>query len=73
MEEYKKLRMNDSNNAATSSWRITVRQLESLVRLSEALARLHCSSLVTPEHVTQAAKLLNKSIIRLECSRIVDD
>ncbi|PAV82377.1 hypothetical protein WR25_18445 [Diploscapter pachys] len=66
VEEYKKLRMNDSNNAATSSWRITVRQLESLVRLSEALARLHCSSLVTPEHVAQAAKLLNKSIIRVE-------
>ncbi|KAK6036739.1 MCM2/3/5 family protein, partial [Cooperia oncophora] len=41
---YKRLRMNDSNNAATSSWRITVRQLESLIRLSEALARLHCAA-----------------------------
>lgn len=63
---YKRLRMNDSNNAATSSWRITVRQLESLVRLSEALARLHCAAQVSVEHVNQATKLLSKSIIRVE-------
>lgn len=44
---YKRLRLQDSNNAATSSWRITVRQLESLVRLSEALARLKCSAEVS--------------------------
>ncbi|CAB3401356.1 unnamed protein product [Caenorhabditis bovis] len=66
VREYKKLRMSDSNNAATSSWRITVRQLESLVRLSEALARLHCGREVKAEHVNQAAKLLNKSIVRVE-------
>ncbi|KIH49418.1 hypothetical protein ANCDUO_20507, partial [Ancylostoma duodenale] len=63
---YKRLRMSDSNNAATSSWRITVRQLESLVRLSEALARLHCAAQVSVDHVNQASKLLNKSIIRVE-------
>ncbi|XGW13964.1 hypothetical protein V3C99_000329 [Haemonchus contortus] len=63
---YKRLRMNDSNNAATSSWRITVRQLESLVRLSEALARLHCAAQVSVEHVNQASKLLSKSIVRVE-------
>ncbi|KAK6022347.1 MCM2/3/5 family protein [Ostertagia ostertagi] len=60
---YKRLRMNDSNNAATSSWRITVRQLESLIRLSEALARLHCAAQVSVEHVNQATKLLSKSIV----------
>ncbi|VDK36675.1 unnamed protein product [Gongylonema pulchrum] len=47
VSEYKRLRMSDSNNSATSSWRITVRQLESLIRLSEALARLHCESEVS--------------------------
>lgn len=63
---YKRLRMNDSNNAATSSWRITVRQLESLIRLSEALARLHCAAQVSVNHVNRASKLLNKSIVRVE-------
>ncbi|CAB3403619.1 unnamed protein product [Caenorhabditis bovis] len=58
--------VSDSNNAATSSWRITVRQLESFVRLFEALARLHCGREVKAEHVNQAAKLLNKSIVRVE-------
>ena len=26
-----------------SSWRITVRQLESMIRLSEAMSRMYCS------------------------------
>uniref|UniRef100_A0A915BKC8 DNA replication licensing factor MCM6 n=2 Tax=Parascaris univalens TaxID=6257 RepID=A0A915BKC8_PARUN len=66
VSEYKRLRMGDSNNSATSSWRITVRQLESLIRLSEALVRLHCESEVTAEHVNQASRLLSKSIVRVE-------
>lgn len=38
-QEYIKLRINDAASQKTS-YRITVRQLESLIRLSEALARL---------------------------------
>lgn len=34
-----------------SAYRITVRQLESLIRLSEACAKIHCSLDVTEEHV----------------------
>merc|ERR1719228_2892921 len=45
---------------------ITVRQLESMVRLSEAFARLHCSDTVTVKHVKEAYRLLNKSIIRVD-------
>lgn len=51
---------------ARSSWRITVRQLESMIRLSEAMARLACSEEVQPKHVQEAYRLLNKSVIRVE-------
>jgi len=42
VEEYKRLRQRDQTGAAMSSWRITVRQLESMIRLSEAIARMYC-------------------------------
>jgi DNA replication licensing factor MCM6 len=70
VEYYKKLRMRDSSGGVKSSWRITVRQLESLIRLSEAMARLHCSEEVLPKHVQEAFRLLNKSIIRVETPEI---
>lgn len=41
VEEYKRLRQRDGSGAGSSSWRITVRQLESMIRLSEAMARMH--------------------------------
>ncbi|XP_076808665.1 DNA replication licensing factor MCM6-like [Clavelina lepadiformis] len=66
VDEYRHMRERDSSGIARSSWRITVRQLESLVRLSEGMARLHCSENVLPKHVKEAARLLNKSIIRVE-------
>lgn len=62
--EYKKLRQRESSNK--SAWRITVRQLESMIRLSEALARMHLLEEVTEEHVQEAFRLLSKSIIRVE-------
>ena len=40
IEEYVKLRLSDQGKGKTV-WRITVRQLESMIRLSEALARAH--------------------------------
>lgn len=43
VEQYKRLRQRDgSGGVAKSAWRITVRQLESMIRLSEAMARMHC-------------------------------
>ncbi|KAH9498202.1 MCM DNA helicase complex subunit mcm6 [Bulinus truncatus] len=66
VEEYKRLRQRDGTGAGSSSWRITVRQLESMIRLSEAMARMHCQDEVQPKHVKEAFRLLNKSIIRVE-------
>ena len=36
VQQYKHLRQRDTGGSAKSSWRITVRQLESMLRLSEA-------------------------------------
>jgi DNA replication licensing factor MCM6 len=43
-ESYRSLRQNDKLGRGQSAYRITVRQLESTVRLSEALAELHLES-----------------------------
>ncbi|KAJ4918644.1 hypothetical protein JOQ06_005119 [Pogonophryne albipinna] len=67
VEQYKRLRQRDSSGGVTkSAWRITVRQLESMIRLSEGMARMHCCDEVQPKHVKEAFRLLNKSIIRVE-------
>lgn len=66
VEQYKRLRQRDGSGVSKSSWRITVRQLESMIRLSEAMARMHCCDEVQPKHVKEAFRLLNKSIIRVE-------
>ncbi|OAF66036.1 hypothetical protein A3Q56_06215, partial [Intoshia linei] len=82
-EQYKRLRLKDSCGAAKNSWRITVRQLESLIRLSEAMARVYCQDevlindsyfyfklRVQPKHVKEALRLLERSIVRIEQSDI---
>ncbi len=66
VEQYRHLRQRDTGGGVKSSWRITVRQLESMIRLSESMARLHCDDKVLPKHVKEAYRLLNKSIIRVD-------
>ncbi|KAI0561678.1 DNA replication licensing factor MCM6 [Gracilaria domingensis] len=70
VQSYKQLRQADSFGGARTSYRITVRQLESLIRLSEALARLHLDSFVRPQYVKEAVRLLRKSIIHVETEDI---
>lgn len=66
VEMYTILRQRDGSSGAKSTWRITVRQLESLIRLSEAMAKMECLDEVLGRHVKEAYNLLNKSIIRVE-------
>lgn len=66
VENYGHLRQRDTGMTGKGSWRITVRQLESMVRLSEALAKVECLSEVQARHAKEAYRLLNKSIIRVE-------
>jgi len=66
VEQYHHLRQRDGSGVTKSSWRITVRQLESMIRLSEAMARMQCKEEVKPKHVKEAFRLLNKSIIRVD-------
>ncbi|CAB1326280.1 unnamed protein product [Coregonus sp. 'balchen'] len=66
VDQYKRLRQRDSSGSTKSAWRITVRQLESMLRLSEGMARLYCSDEVHPKHVKEAFRLLNKSVISVD-------
>lgn len=66
VELYSALRQRDCTTSNKSSWRITVRQLESMIRLSESMAKMECLDEVEARHVNEAYKLLNKSIIRVE-------
>ncbi|KAL2006286.1 hypothetical protein VTN00DRAFT_9940 [Thermoascus crustaceus] len=67
VEKYKELRANDAQGGiGRSSYRITVRQLESLIRLSEAVAKANCVEEVVPSFVREAYDLLRQSIVTVE-------
>ncbi|KAG5654584.1 hypothetical protein H0H81_011559 [Sphagnurus paluster] len=66
VEKYRILRQDDATGVGKNSYRITVRQLESMIRLSEAIARANCTSEITPAFVREAYTLLRQSIIHVE-------
>ena len=70
---YRKLRQGDTMGRSRTAYRITVRQLESMIRLSEALARLHCDDTIQPQYVREAFRLLRKSIIHVETEDVTFD
>ena len=67
VEKYNELRADDAQGGiGRNSYRITVRQLESMIRLSEAIAKANCVEDVTPNFVREAFSLLRQSIISVE-------
>jgi len=70
---YRKLRQGDVIGRSRTAYRITVRQLESMIRLSESLAKLHCDNEVRPIYVREAFRLLRKSIIHVETEDVTFD
>jgi DNA replication licensing factor MCM6 len=70
---YRLLRQGDTLGRSRTSYRITVRQLESMIRLSEAKARLHFDSEIREVHVLEAFRLLKTSIIQVESSQVSID
>jgi DNA replication licensing factor MCM6 len=67
IEKYKELRSDDAQGGiGRNSYRITVRQLESMIRLSEAIAKANCVEEITPLMVVEAFTLLRQSIISVE-------
>ncbi|KAF8476128.1 MCM2/3/5 family-domain-containing protein [Kalaharituber pfeilii] len=76
VEKYMELRRDDvvGGGVGRNSYRITVRQLESLIRLSEAIARANCVEDVGAGFVREAFNLLRMSIVRVERDDVeVDD
>lgn len=55
VRSFKRLRGDDAAPGSHSAYRITVRQLEALVRLSEAMARVFLSPVVNTEHVAEVS------------------
>ncbi|GBE60961.1 DNA replication licensing factor [Babesia ovata] len=62
---------NGDAQSTKRSLRMTVRQLESLIRLSEAIARLKFSDFVEESHVEEAYNIFKSSLLRLSNKDLV--
>ena len=69
VEKYRILRQDDASGVGRNSYRITVRQLESMIRLSEAIARANCTAEVWIPFQLLMAPMLNFTVIDHTCIR----
>lgn len=65
VKDYKVMRQADLGFSRRTS-RVTVRQLEALIRVCEAVARIHLSGTVEPPHVKMAYELVRCSVVSAE-------
>lgn len=64
-DEYKAIRQREKSEGNRTAYKVTVRQLESLIRLSEAMARAHCDNVIRPNYVKEVVRLLRNSNINI--------
>ena len=64
-EEYKMMRQREKADQK-NAYKVTVRQLESLIRLSEAISRAHCDTVIKPAYVREVCRLLKASNISIQ-------
>ena len=64
-QEYKDMRQRENRDQKTA-YKVTVRQLESLIRLSEAMARAHCEDVIKPQYVKEVCRLLRNSNVNVK-------
>ncbi|KIJ23754.1 hypothetical protein M422DRAFT_275599 [Sphaerobolus stellatus SS14] len=66
MEKHRLLRKDDATGFGKNSYRITLRQLESMIQLSEAITGVNCTNEITPAFIRKAYSLPPQSILHVE-------
>lgn len=64
VDKYIKIRQESLIN--NNNYKMTVRHLESMIRLSEALAKLHCDTEVRECYVEEAYRLISSSVVEIK-------
>lgn len=69
IDKYVLLRQDSLVN--TNNYRMTVRHLESMIRLSEALAKIHNDTEVTTSYILEAFRLLKSSLVEIKSEDVI--
>ncbi|KAK7195002.1 DNA replication licensing factor MCM6 [Novymonas esmeraldas] len=67
---YRDMRLQDSLSNRSKVYRVTTRLLESMIRLSEATAKIYLSEDVRPTHVEVALELMRQSLSTLDMTEV---